>query len=323
MSIMDQFSVVAFPWGQDIITVDRLVDVARHAEALEFHSVNVPFVNVSLTDDHLFASIDNNHILEPLVVMTAMIVATRTIRICSDAFPLPLLPPYHWAKAVAVMDQMSGGRIIAGFCLGIGKAQFEAYGVSLKNRGRRGDEQLEIITRLWTEDAVTHVGEHYTLTEMTCEPKPLQKPCPPIWWAGRERSIARAARYAECFDPFVPTFDELRNVYAPGLAKECEKWGTKTRLGAWIYCTITPGREMSGEEINAHFAGTYFLDRPELPQEVAMAGSPAQCAAKIREYEDAGLSQFILDFQQHGMKSPAESMAQMTLFREQVVPLLQ
>ena len=53
-----------------------------------------------------------------------------------------------------------------------------------------------------------------------------------------------------------------------------------------------------------------------------MAGSPAQCAAKIREYQAAGLSQFILDFQQHGVASPATSMEQMTLFREQVVPLL-
>ncbi len=322
MSTMDQFSVVAFPWGKDIITVDRLVDVAKHAEALEFHSVNVPFVNVSLPDDHLFATFDHNHILEPLVVMTAMIQATKTIRICSDAFPLPLLPPYHWAKSIAVMDQMSGGRIIAGICPGYGKAQFEAYGASLKNRGRVCEEQIEIIIRLWTEDTVTHEGEHYRLTEMTCEPKPLQKPHPPIWWAGGKPSIPRAARYAECFDPFVPTFDELRDFYAPQLAAECQKWGSKTRLGAWIYCYVTPDRELTGEEVNAHFAGTYFSDRPELPQEVAMAGSPAQCAAKIREYEAAGLSQFILDFQQHGVASPADSMAQMTLFREQVVPLL-
>ena len=220
------------------------------------------------------------------------------------------------------MDQMSGGRIIAGICPGYGKAQFEAYGASLKNRGRVCEEQIEIIIRLWTEDTVTHEGERYRLTEMTCEPKPLQKPYPPIWWAGGEKSIPRAARYAECFDPFVPTFDELRDIYVPRLAAECEKLGTKTRLGAWIYCYVTPDREPTGEEINEHFAGTYFSDRPELPQQVAMAGSPEQCAAKFREYEAVGPSQFILDFQQHGVKSPATSMEQMTLFREQVVPLL-
>jgi len=322
MSVMDQFSVVAFPWGKEIITVERLADVARHAEGLNFHSVNLPMVNVSLPDDDLFATFEHNHILEPVVVMTAMIMATSHIRICSDAFPLPLLPPYHWAKTIAVMDQLSGGRIIAGMCPGYGKAQFEVYGASLKGRGRLCDEQLEIITRLWTEDAVSYEGERYSLSAMTCEPKPVQKPYPPIWWAGAKASIPRAARYAECFDPFVPTFDELRHVYAPALAAECEKWGTKTRLGAWIYCYITPDGELSGEAVNSHFAGTYFSGRPELPQSVAMAGSPAQCAAKIREYQDAGLSQFILDFQQHGVKSTADSMAQMTLFRELVVPLL-
>lgn len=322
MPNMNQFSVVAFPWGQEIITVNRLVEVARHAEALGFYSVNIPFVNVSLPDDELFSSFDHNHILEPLVVMTAMIGATSTIRICSDAFPLPLLPPYHWAKSIAVMDQMSGGRFIAGLCPGYGKEQFDAYGVSLKNRGRVCDEQLEVITRLWTEEAVTHEGEHYRFDAMTCEPKPAQKPHPPIWWAGGEKSIPRAARYAECFDPFTPTFDELRNIYAPKLAAECEKLGTRTKLGAWIYSYVTPDRELTSEEINTHFAGTYFSNQPELPQEIAVAGSPEQCAAKIREYEAAGLSQFILDFQQHGVASPASSMEQMALFRELVVPLL-
>lgn len=322
MPDMTPFSIVAFPWGKDIITVDRLVDVARHAESLGFYSVNVPFVNVSLSGDELFSSFDHNHILEPLVVMTAMLRATDTIRVCSDAFPLPLLPPYHWAKSIAVLDHMSGGRFVAGLCPGYGKEQFDAYGASLKNRGRVCDEQLEVITRLWTEESVTHEGKHYSFERLTCEPKPLQKPHPPIWWAGGEKSIRRAARYAECFDPFTPTFRELREIYAPGLAVECAKLGTNTQLGAWIYCHVSPGGEMTGEEINSHFAGTYFTDQPDLPQEIAIAGSPGQCAAKIREYQDAGLSRFILDFQQHGVDSPASSMDQMTLFKETVLPLL-
>jgi len=181
---------------------------------------------------------------------------------------------------------------------------------------------IEICKRLWSGEEVTHEGKHFKLNGARMAYTPIQKPHPPIWWAGGAKSIPRAARYAECFDPFTPTFDELRNIYAPKLAAECEKLGTRTKLGAWIYSYVTPDRELTSEEINTHFAGTYFSNQPELPQEIAVAGSPEQCAAKIREYEAAGLSQFILDFQQHGVASPASSMEQMALFRELVVPLL-
>lgn len=61
MSVMDQFSVVAFPWGKEIITVERLADVARHAEGLNFHSVNLPMVNVSLPDDDRLVGIHTDN----------------------------------------------------------------------------------------------------------------------------------------------------------------------------------------------------------------------------------------------------------------------
>jgi len=118
----------------------------------------------------------------------------------------------------------------------------------------------------------------------------------------------------------------VRIIRAPVPFRRIRAAANMASMFAYLPSGILEGRKLLSREsfdvINAHFAGTYFSDRPELPQEVAMAGSPAQCAAKIREYQDAGLTRFILDFQMHGVASPAESMAQMTLFREHVVPLL-
>ena len=322
MALMDQLSAVAFPWGKKPPTVDELVNVARTAEELGFYSVNVPMVNASLRGDHLFSALPHHHILDALVVMTAMLRATSTIRVASDALPLPLLPPYYWAKSLATLDVMSGGRLVAGLCPGYGEDQFGAHGVSFAKRGARSEEAVEIITRLWTEERVTFQGEFYRLEDATSEPKPLQKPHPPIWWAGGVRSIPRAVRYAKCFVTFRPTFEAIRTQFVPLLAEENERQGANAAFGCWIYCHVTPGRTMSGDEIDAHFAGYYFADDPEMPRDVAVAGSPEQCAAKIREYLDAGVSRLILDFQNHGIDTPAASIEQMTIFREEVVPLL-
>ena len=322
MSVMDRLSTVAFPWGKQPPTVDELVEVARQAERLGFYSVNVPMVNAALRDDHLFSALPHDHILDTLVVMTALLESTSTIRVASDSLPLPLLPPYYWAKSLATLDVMSGGRLVAGLCPGYGKEQFDAHGVSFKNRGRQAEESVELITRLWTEDRVTFAGEFYRLEDATSEPKPHQKPHPPIWWAGGVKSIPRAARYAECFVTFRPSFEALRTQFVPLLAEENERQGTSTELAIWVYCWVTPGRTLTGDEIDARFAGYYFTEDPTMPRDVAVAGSPEQCAAKIREYLDAGVSRLVADFANHGIDTVASSLEQMEIFRDEVAPLL-
>jgi alkanesulfonate monooxygenase SsuD/methylene tetrahydromethanopterin reductase-like flavin-dependent oxidoreductase (luciferase family) len=322
MAIMDQLSVVTFPWGKKRPTVEEAVQAARQAEKLGFYSINVPMVNAALRNDELFSTFAHAHILDAQVLITAMLQSTSRIRVGGDALPLPLLPPYSWAKYLATLDVMSGGRVIAGLCAGYGKEAFHAHGVSLRNRGRRSEEELEIITRLWTEDAITFDGEFYHLEDVTFEPKPIQKPHPPIWWAGEAKSVARAARYADYLDLFMPALDELRDQYGPGLRKETEKYGTKTEIAVWVYSFVTPGQTLSAEEINEKFAGYYFTDRPNLPQEVTVAGSPEQCAAKIREYQAAGVSRLVIDFQNHGVEPVTTMIEQMTLFADKVAPLL-
>lgn len=320
--MIDKLSVVAFPWGKHPPTVDGLVEVALRAEELGYYSVNVPMVNAPLRDDHLFSALGNDHILDALAVMTAMARATETVRICSDALPLPLLPPYYWARSLATIDVLSGGRLVAGLCPGYGAEQFAAHGVPFANRGRRSEEAVEIVTRLWTEDRVTFAGEFYRLEDASCEPKPAQRPHPPIWWAGGVRSIPRAARFAETFVTFRPTFEAIRSEFVPRLASENERLGGRAELACWVYCYVTPGRSLSGDEIDERFRGYYFADEPDLPRSVAVAGSPEQCAAKVAEYREAGVSRLVLDFANHGVDPVRAAIEQMTLFREEVVPLL-
>ena len=322
MASMDKMSVVAYPWGVDPVSVDDLVRFAQRAQDLGFYSVNVPYVTVAMEADAVFASFSHNHIVDPVVVMTAMLRETHSIRIASDGFPLSLLPPYHWAKTIATLEHMAPGRVIAGFCLGYGEKMFSAYGATLKQRASRSNEQLEIITRLWSDPRVDHHGKHYHLEDMTCEPKPAT--APPIWWAGGEKSIGRAARYATCLDLFLPPLEEV-NTIALKLREENQRLGTETELGSWVYTHVEATKSMTGEDIDTRFAGYYFSDEriaAPRPRDVAVAGDPRQCADKIAEYEGLGLTRFVLDFQNHGVDPVDTGIAQMELFAERVAPLL-
>ena len=227
MPIMDHFSVAVFPWGRKPPTMNEVVEAAQHAEKLGFYSVNVPLMN-AIPDAGPFGRFGNKSILDARVLLPAIIAATSKIRIAVDSIPLPYLPPFDWAKYFASLDVISNGRVIVGMCLGMVDEAFHAVGADRRKRGAIADEQLEIITRLWTEDEVTYDGQFYKLNGVSMEPKPVQKPYPPIWWGGRSVSIPRAARYCEYINPPWPTFDELSDVYLPRLGEApIGKWGQR------------------------------------------------------------------------------------------------
>ena len=322
MTILDRCSIVTFPWGKTPPGLDDIIAVARRAEELGFHSVNIPLVNlIKPLPDGPFDKFGNNYTLDALALLPAMVAATTTIRVAVDAIPIFLLPPFGWAKYFASLDVISGGRIIVGMCLGFGEDNFASVGLRQKDRGRIADEQLEVITRLWTEDDVTHDGPQYRLSGVTIDPKPIQQPYPPIWWGGRQKSIPRAARYCAFVNTLWPTRQEVREEYLPQLAHECAKWGTNTKLASWFYCRLTPGRDMSADEINERFGGLMEMEVSVIPSEVTLAGSPAQFAAAMTSYMDAGLDHFVLDFQRHGIDDCATTIEQMEAFAETVAPL--
>ncbi|MFQ5933302.1 MAG: LLM class flavin-dependent oxidoreductase [Dehalococcoidia bacterium] len=321
MSVLDHFSPATFPWGRRPPTPDEIIKAAQHAEKLGFYSINLP-LQAALPDAGPSALFGNKHILDSLALLPLMVTATSKIRVALDAIPLPFLPPFEWAKYFATLDILSGGRMIVGMCLGFSELNFNAMSANMRTRGKVSDEQVEIITKLWTEDSVTYDGQFYHLKDVRLEPKPLQKPHPPIWWGGRQKSIPRAARYCEYINTLWPTMDEVRNEYIPQLKEETKKWGTKTKLATWLYCRISSDREMSGDEINKLFGDMMGMEIKVVPSEVSMAGSPQQCAAKLKEYMDAGIDHFVLDFQRHGVDPYETLIEQMDLFVDKVAPLL-
>jgi probable F420-dependent oxidoreductase len=134
--------------------------------------------------------------LEALSAMAALAGATERIKFGMNAVVVTARDPLVLAKQCATVDYLSGGRLLPVFGVGAGNApEWEATGRSPKARGRRADEALEIMRRLWSEESVDFEGEHYRYQGASIAPRPVQQPLP-LWIGGSSAAaIRRTARF--------------------------------------------------------------------------------------------------------------------------------
>ena len=314
-------SVMLFPWDAIKPKVSDIVECAKLAEDLGFYSVTLP-THYTNPPGWLFTDFKSRDLLDARVIVPAIAAATSTIKIGFNSLLPVLLPPYDWAKYLSTLDVMSNGRLIFGAAEGWWDEDFAAVGVNKKYRASMFNEQLEVITRLFTEESVTFDGKHYQLKDMTMEPKPIQKPYPPIWIGGSVKSIHRAARYGECIVAFWPTPDAVRNEWLPKLKEEGEKYGTDPKMTAFSFVYVAKDeKDLESQQANLKLA-VGFEDETINPGDVTISGSPEQCAEKVKALMDAGVWHLVLEFQFHGLEPVSFGMQQMEAFVKDVVPLL-
>src|SRR5437762_7223243 len=184
------------------------IRVAVAAEEAGFESV--------WTGEHVAMPIRDNPvptpaetpIIDALVALANVAAHTRRLRLGTGILVLPHHNPVLLAKALATLDLVSGGRLIAGFAGGYVEAEFRALGVAFKERGAITDEYLQAIRVLWTEEVPRFAGRFAAFDGIRFEPKPRQRPHPPIAIGGRgPRALPRAARLASGWDGFGLTGD--------------------------------------------------------------------------------------------------------------------
>jgi alkanesulfonate monooxygenase SsuD/methylene tetrahydromethanopterin reductase-like flavin-dependent oxidoreductase (luciferase family) len=131
----------------------------------------------------------------PLVAMAGAAAVTGRMRIGTGILLLPLYAPLKLAEDVAVLDNLSGGRVVFGVAPGYVNEEFAAHGVPREERHARFEEALDLITTAWAGERFSFAGSFFTVPECEVTPTPLQQPHPPIWYgvSGR-RSLGRAAR---------------------------------------------------------------------------------------------------------------------------------
>ncbi len=275
-----------FPRG-DIHPTDFL-DVAERAEAYSYDSV--------WAGDHIVFHIPRFEIFTTLAAVAAR---TTRVQLGPAVLLLCLRNPVHVAQSVVSLDHMSGGRFILG--VGVGgehPKEFQASGVSVKQRGPRTNEALEVLQRLWTEPSVTFSGKYYQLEDIGMKPAPFQRPHPPIWVGGRsEAALRRTAKYAQAWAPAFVTPEKYREglVQLAGFCREYGRDPKDIQPTMYFFANVADTREQAWAEAGEFLSKNYNI--PAKPFErLAVHGSPEECIDRVRQYIAAGAEHIVIRF---------------------------
>jgi F420-dependent oxidoreductase-like protein len=288
--------------------------LARHWKAAE----ELGYASAWL-DDHFYGVVTppSDDSLECWTLMAALARETSTLRFGTLVGCNGYRPPSLVAKMAASLDHISGGRLEFGIGAGWYEQEFVAYGYEFPAVGTRLaqlGEALEIFRRMWTEERATLEGRHYEVRNAWCNPKPIQKPYPPIMiGGGGEKVLLRlVARYADRWN-FGGTVDEFRHKIAV-LEAHCRDVGRdpaaieKTWFGNVL---IEPDEERLQARLAKRRARGGFAVEMD---KSGLVGTPEQIVAKVREYAAAGVTHFI------GMFGRVDRLEATDLFGRRVIP---
>ncbi|GAA2855314.1 TIGR03619 family F420-dependent LLM class oxidoreductase [Streptosporangium fragile] len=175
-------------------TPANMVRVARRAEELGYHEVWT-FQRLLYPRGHPMGPVYRS-VHDPVVTLSYLAGVTGRIRLGVAVLNMPFVSPALMAKQLASLQAVSGGRLDAGLGLGWLPEEFAASGVSPERRGRRAEEFIHLLRRLWSEETVEHRGEFYQLPPVHQDPKPLSPP-PILLGGSAEVALRRAGRLAD------------------------------------------------------------------------------------------------------------------------------
>ena len=265
--------------------------MALEAERRGFHSLWLY--------DHLFhyPAAASTQALEVFTALSALAAWTTTIRLGPLVLASGYRPPALTAKMAATLDVLSRGRLEFGYGAGSQEEEHRAYGFdfpSAATRIARMEEALAIMRDLWRDGAATFAGEHYRVEEAICEPRPIQRPHPPITiGGGGEKLLLRAvARCADVWNYFpVPLVEYERK--AAALKQHCETVGRDPASiqRSLVVPTFTAAweKEVRDQLEAARQRGVFWAQGNNLVQ-----GTPDIVVPRFRDYVRRGVSLFIL-----------------------------
>lgn len=257
----------------------------RRAEELGFQS--------AWTQEQILGSART---LAPLEALTYAAACTERLRLGCVVFVLPLHTPVHLAKAISTLDCLSRGRLEVGFGTGGRSRPFAAFGLDGEALVARFTEALALMKACWTEREINFDGRFWQLRGASMEPKPDQRPYPPVWIGGNApAAVRRAVRLGDGFfgagSQTTAQFAEQVEVVRAELSEQGRdpaSFGIAKR----VYVHVDDAQARARETIEA--ALTHHYGRSGLPP-VAVAGPPEVCAAGLREVASAGAELLLLN----------------------------
>jgi probable F420-dependent oxidoreductase len=229
--------------------------------------------------------------LAPIEAMTYAAACTQRLRLGCVVFVSTLYSPVHLAKSLSTLDQLSRGRIEIGVGTGGQGRPFAAFGVDPGRYVARFTEGIALMKALWTQPRVTFDGEFWQLQGAAMEPKPFQKPYPPLWFgAASEPALRRAVRLGDGFfgAGSSPTarFAEQVAVVRAALA-EAGRPAESFPIAKRVYVAIDDDAGRARARMNTALTELYG-HRVEAIEAAAVAGTAADCVRELHQVAEAG-----------------------------------
>lgn len=255
-------------------------------------------------------------ILEPVALLTYVAALTSRLRLGTSVMLTVLRNPVQLAKSLSSLDQISQGRLTVGIGIG-GHVREAIFGYTSEHRVRRFVEGLQVMKALWTEAKATFTGTFWQFKDVSMEPKPVQKPHPPVWFGARQApALRRAVQHGNGWmgagssstADFIEQYGLLRR-----FLHEAGRDPATFAISKRVYLAVDNDRNRAERRLREWFGGRY--KNAEMAARVAVWGSKAECLDKLGEIVKAGA--------QHLMLNPVfDEMEHLELLAQEIVPHL-
>ena len=296
--------------GEGSEFVESLRRVALEAEHCNFDSFWV------MDHFHQIANVGEVHepMFEGWTTLGVMAGLTSKIRLGTMVTGIIYRYPSILAKIGATLDVLSKGRLYMGIGAAWNVEESDAYGIHFPSTGerfRRLEEAIQIIRKMWTEDRASFKGDFYQIKNAYCNPKPIQKPYPPILigGSGERKTLRLVAKYANACNVFGSPETVKRKFSI--LREHCKAVGrnydeiVKTKLGAVVI-------DKDSDTVRRRVSEAFGKWPDEMRSEFVIAGNPDEVRRKIMEFRDVGVDYLIVSFE------PKRELESLRLFGEEV-----
>ena len=256
-------------------------------------------------------------ILEPVTLLSYLAAITEKVRLGTSVIVAPLRNPIQLAKSLGSLDHMSRGRLTVGLGLGGNPNDIPPYGLSSEKRVRRFTEIIDVMKALWTQPEAHFQGEFWQLDGLKMEPKPLQKPHPPIWLGARHiNALRRAVRHGDGWmgagssdtASFVTAVDQTK-MYL----EEADRDPGSFTISKRVYVAVDNDEDRAEGRLKEWFGKRY--GNADMASQVSVWGSTAKVTEKLAKVTGAGAKMVLLN--------PAfDDMEHLDALAEEVIPNL-
>jgi len=278
------------------------------AEALGFESFWV--------QERIIGGVDS---LEPLNLLSYVAALTNTAKLGTSVLIPSTRNPVMLAKELTTLDHLSNGRLIVGVGLGGRVEQYHLFGAPPDRRVAYFLESIRVMQSLWQQPEANFEGKYWTLSGEKMNPKPLQKPHPPIWIGGTHpNALRRSARYGSGWMGNGNSSTEQFKVQRNNLVQALEEQGRDPEsfpVSKRVYIAVD-NDEAKAKRRMADYFGQHYGVAPERVEEVTITGNPAKCVQGLMEIIESGAGMLMLN--------PAfDYQEQMEALAQEVIPYLE